>query len=239
MSPALGWPRTHARLVDSTNERARALAAAGAPHGTLVTADEQTAGRGRHGRSWRAEPGSALLLSLVLRYLDPSHAVLPLAAAVAVCEATEEVAPVECRIKWPNDVWIERRKLAGILIEGRPQQGWTVLGIGLNVTTARFPNELRETATSLRLAAPTAGVELEEVLGALLEALARRLCDPPADVLAAWRSRDALRGEPIRWSGGRGTAVGVDDAGALLVDAPEGRLALQAGEVHLEGVGWR
>jgi len=237
VSPALGRPRAHTRLVDSTNERARALAAAGAPHGTLVTADEQSAGRGRHGRSWRAEPGSALLLSLVLRDLDTSDAILPLAAAVAVCEAAEEVAPVECRIKWPNDVWIERRKLAGILIEGRPQQGWTVLGIGLNVTTTRFPGELSETATSLRLAAPGSEGEVDEVLGVLLEALTRWLNHPTAGVLAAWRSRDALRGEPIRWSGGRGTAVGVDDAGALLVETPEGRLALQAGEVHLEGVG--
>ena len=76
---------------------------------------------------------------------------LPLATAVAVCEACEAHAPVECAIKWPNDVWIERRKVAGILIEGRPQEGWAVIGVGLNVSTAReeFPEELRATATSL------------------------------------------------------------------------------------------
>src|SRR4051812_40804958 len=141
----IGQPRVHHRLTDSTNERARALAAAGAPHGTLVTADEQQAGRGRQGRAWSAPPRSAVLMSVVLRELS---ATLPLAAAVAVCEAL----PVDARIKWPNDVWIDGRKVAGILVEARPQEGWAVLGIGLNVATMEFPAELAEMATSLRLA---------------------------------------------------------------------------------------
>ena len=123
----IGHPRVHFRLTDSTNERARVLASAGAPHGTLVTADEQQAGRGRQGRTWSAPPKSAVLMSAVLRELSET---LPLAAAVAVCEAL----PVEAQIKWPNDVWIESRKVAGILVEARPQEGWAVLGIGLNVT---------------------------------------------------------------------------------------------------------
>ena len=223
----IGAPRVHWRRTDSTNERARELAVAGAPHGTLVTAHEQSAGRGRQGRSWAAPAGSALLMSLVLRELDET---LPLAAAVAVCEAL----PVECEIKWPNDVWLARRKLAGILVEGRPQEGWAVLGVGLNVTTAEadFPPELRETATSLH----AAGAELtvEEVLDALLDALERRLADPAADILAAWRSRDALLGERVRWRDGEGAAAGIDDSGALLVDTADGRRALHAGEVHLK-----
>ena len=144
----IGSPRVHHRLTDSTNERAKTLADAGAPHGTLVTADEQKAGRGRQGRAWTAPPGSAVLMSLVLRDLDERHALLPLAAAVAACEAL----PVDAAIKWPNDVWIDRRKVAGILVEGRPQDCWAVLGIGLNVTTESFPPELAEIATSLRLA---------------------------------------------------------------------------------------
>ena len=102
----IGSPRAHLRLADSTNERAKLLAAAGAPHGTLVTADEQSAGHGRQGRAWSAPPGSAVLMSLAVRDPEP---VLPLAAAVAVCEAV----PARCEIKWPNDVWLERRKLAG------------------------------------------------------------------------------------------------------------------------------
>ena len=124
----IGSPRVHHRLTDSTNERAKQLAAAGAPHGTMVTADEQTAGRGRQGRVWTAPPRSAVLMSVVLRELDER---LPLTAAVAVCDAL----PVEAAIKWPNDVWIEGRKVAGILVEGRPQEGWAVLGVGVNVTT--------------------------------------------------------------------------------------------------------
>ena len=128
----IGTPRVHFRLTDSTNERARALAASGAPHGTLVTADEQQAGRGRQGRVWTAPPRSAVLMSVVLRELSET---LPLAAAVAVSEAL----PLETRIKWPNDVWIDGRKVAGILVEGRPQEGWAVLGIGLNVTTRGVP----------------------------------------------------------------------------------------------------
>ena len=220
----IGVPRVHHRLTDSTNERARALAAAGAPHGTVVTADEQAAGRGRQGRVWAAAPGSAVLMSLVLRDVRDS---LPLAAAVAVCEAV----PLPATIKWPNDVLVEGRKLAGILVEGRPQEGWAVLGLGLNVTTAEFPGELAGRATSLRLA----GVETgrEEVLRDLLRQLAAWLSRPLDDVLEAWRARDTLRGRRVRWRGGEGTAAGVDAAGALLVDTGDGRQALQAGEVHL------
>lgn len=225
---ALGLPRVHHRVTDSTNERAKDLAAAGAPHGTLVTADEQTAGRGRQGRSWLAEPGSALLLSLVVRDLDERSSLLPLATAVAVCEAAEACAPVRCAIKWPNDVWVEGRKLAGILVEGRPQQGWAVVGVGLNVSGS--PAELGEMATSLGLPAPGA------VLDELLAALDRRLAEPPEPMLSAWRERDALLGRRISWRESEGTAAGVDDTGALLVDTGEGRVALQAGEVHLSQV---
>ena len=230
----IGTPRLHHRLTDSTNERARELAASGAPHGTLVTADEQSAGRGRQGRLWTAPARSAVLMSLVLRGLEERHWSLPLAAAVAVCEAAERTVPLACGIKWPNDVWVERRKLAGILVEGRPQEGWAVIGIGMNVTTAagELPGELRETATSLAMATGAAP-PLEEVLTALLGTLERRLEDPPAEILAAWRSRDALSGERIRWRDGEGVAVGIDEAGALLVDTDHGRAALDAGEVHL------
>jgi BirA family biotin operon repressor/biotin-[acetyl-CoA-carboxylase] ligase len=106
-----------------------------------------------------------------------------------------------------------------------------VLGIGLNVTTEEFPPELRDSATSLRLE----GVETdtESILAALLAALERRLEDEPAELLSAWRERDALRGRQVRWRDGEGTAAGIDDTGALLVDTEDGRVALEAGEVHL------
>lgn len=222
----IGLPRVHWRLTDSTNERAKGLAAGGAPHGTLVTADEQSAGRGRQGRVWTAPPRSAVLMSLVVR--DPGE-ILPLVAAVAICDAL----PVECAIKWPNDVWIDHRKLAGILVEGRPQQGWAVVGVGLNVATTEFPEGLRESATSLRLV----GVDTDPdaVLDAVLVSLDRWLHAPQATVLEAWSERDALLTERVRWATGEGTAAGIDDSGALLVDTEEGRITLEAGEIHLLG----
>jgi BirA family transcriptional regulator, biotin operon repressor / biotin---[acetyl-CoA-carboxylase] ligase len=220
----IGSPRVHHRVTDSTNERGKELALAGAPHGTLVTADEQTAGRGRQGREWTAPPRSALLMSVVLRELDE---ILPLAAAVAVAEAVGG----ETTIKWPNDIWIDGRKVAGILVEGRPQEGWAVLGIGLNVTTEEFPAELAETATSLRLVGLTRSPE--DVLRDVLSSLDAWLGAPPTRVLGAWRERDALRGQRVRWSDGEGVAGGIDDSGALMVETATGPIVLDAGEVHL------
>jgi BirA family biotin operon repressor/biotin-[acetyl-CoA-carboxylase] ligase len=229
----IGSPHVHHRVTDSTNARARALAAAGAPHGTLVTAAEQTAGRGRQGRQWSAAPGEALLMSMLVRDVRPTTALLPLAAAVAVSEACEALGARRALIKWPNDVWIDRRKVAGILLEGRPQEGWAVIGIGLNVATREFPPELSETATSLALAGARATVD--DARAALVPALDRWTTAPPAQVLEAWRVRDALRGERVRWQRGEGTAAGIADSGALVVDTDDGeRVELDAGEVHLQ-----
>jgi BirA family biotin operon repressor/biotin-[acetyl-CoA-carboxylase] ligase len=222
---ALGTPRLHLRATGSTNERARELAWAGAPHGTLVTASEQTAGRGRQGRTWAAPPGRALLMSLVLREHGP---LLSLAAAVAVCD----VAGPQARIKWPNDVLLGDRKVAGILAEGRPQEGWLVLGIGVNVAVreADLPPEVRPIAASLGLE-PAA---VEGVLERLLAALQDRCAQGPADLLADYAALDALRGREISWRAGHGVAAGIDAEGRLLVDPPDGaRVALSAGEVHL------
>jgi BirA family biotin operon repressor/biotin-[acetyl-CoA-carboxylase] ligase len=230
----IGIPRAHFRVTDSTNERAKELADSGAPHGTLVTADEQTAGRGRQGRTWSASARSSLLLSLIVRGLEERHALLPLAAAVAVCEALPDL---DCRIKWPNDVWVERRKLSGILLEGRPQEGWAVIGIGLNVNVRLedLPEELRATATSVAIAAGKER-ELEDVLRALVRALDRWIAAPQDEVLSAWRKRDALLGEKVSWDGGEGRAAGIDNSGALLVETADGVLELNAGEIHLSGL---
>jgi BirA family transcriptional regulator, biotin operon repressor / biotin---[acetyl-CoA-carboxylase] ligase len=221
----LGRPRLHLRATSSTNDRARALAAAGAPHGTLVTAGEQTAGRGRQGRTWSAPPGRALLCSLVLRDYDP---LLPLRAGLAVADLAGDAA----RVKWPNDVLVDGRKVAGILVEARPQDGWAVLGIGVNVAVdlADLPPELGDRAGTLGRAPG----EVEAALTELLAALENRLAEPPAAALDALRARDALRDRPVRWADGEGTGAGIDDAGALLVRLPGGELVtLDAGEVHL------
>jgi BirA family transcriptional regulator, biotin operon repressor / biotin---[acetyl-CoA-carboxylase] ligase len=247
VSERLGRPRLHLRRTDSTNSRARELALAGAPHGSLVTAAEQTAGRGRQGRSWWAPAGSSLLMSLLLRAPMPGvggppagsdrlPSLLPLIAAVAVCE----VAGEEARIKWPNDVVVERpgglAKLAGILVEGRPQEGWAVLGIGLNVAVdvEALPREVGHAAASMA----RTPAEVEPTLELLLVALERRLAQPARATLEAWRARDALLGRTVAWAGGRGRAEGVDGAGRLVVALEGGgRAELDAGEVHLEGSG--
>jgi BirA family biotin operon repressor/biotin-[acetyl-CoA-carboxylase] ligase len=221
---SLGFPRIHFRLVDSTNERARALAAAGAPHGTLVTADAQTSGRGRQGRVWSAPPGQALLCSLVVR--EPPR-LLPLATGAAVAA----IAGSEARIKWPNDVLVDGRKVAGILVEARPQGRWAVVGIGVNVavSVAELPAELRDRAGTLSYE-PRA---LEGWLDRLLEALSRWIEASEEEVLAYVRERDALFGRPVHWSGGSGTGAGIDGDGRLVVAAEGGQVALEAGEVHL------
>jgi BirA family biotin operon repressor/biotin-[acetyl-CoA-carboxylase] ligase len=223
----LGRPRLHLRETTSTNDRARELAIAGAPHGTVVTAGVQTAGRGRQGRTWTAPPGSALLLSLILREADP---LLPLRAGLAVAD----LAGPEARVKWPNDVLVEGRKVAGILVEGRPQQGWAALGIGVNVAldVSALPPEARERAGTLGRRPE----ELESALAELLGALERRLAAPPDAVLADLRERDALYGRTVAWASGTGTATGIDGGGGLRVRLAEGlEKVLDAGEVHLSG----
>jgi len=221
----LGRPRLHLRSVGSTNERARELAEAGAPHGTAVTAGEQTAGRGRQGRGWSTPPGSAIALSLVIRDPDP---LLSLRAGLAVAD----LAGAGARVKWPNDVLLDGRKVAGVLVEGRPQAGWAVLGIGVNAALdlELLPEELRGVAGTLGLAPR----ELPRALDELLRALEARLAEPGDATLAALRERDALLGKPVRWDGGEGLGAGIDDAGALLVHLPDGTTtALSAGEVTL------
>jgi BirA family biotin operon repressor/biotin-[acetyl-CoA-carboxylase] ligase len=251
---SFGHPHRHYTSTDSTNSRARELAAAGGPHGTVVTASEQTAGRGRQGRTWTAPPNKALLYSAIVRPLEEGHMMLPLAVPLAVCEAAEELNPeLTCKVKWPNDIHVEGRKLAGVLIEARPQDGWAVIGVGLNlsISTEEFPTELQATAISLfdpcdkgggrgsagpspLLSAgppPSAPSSAAEVLSQHLDNWVQA---EPDEVLATWRERDALRGREVEWEGGSGVADGVDDRGYLVVITPSGdRVTVGAGEVHL------
>jgi BirA family biotin operon repressor/biotin-[acetyl-CoA-carboxylase] ligase len=250
---SFGSPHRHYRVTDSTNDRARGLVEAGAPGGTVVTAREQTAGRGRVGRVWTAPEGKALLYSAALRPLDERHLLLPLSVPLAVCAAAEELQPgAECQVKWPNDIWLEGRKLSGILIEARPQDGWAVIGVGLNLTIApeEFPADLRQPAISLFGTLGGTRGESRRSLPAVAPAglppgpstaaaelnrqLAHWVYADHDEVLSEWRRRDGLRGREVAWEDGSGVADGIDDRGNLVVVVPGGdRVSLGAGEVSL------
>lgn len=229
-----GHPHVHLRKTGSTNDIAKVLALNNAPSGTIVTAGDQTAGRGRQGRTWSAPSGGSLLFSLLIRPFTTARRLAPLAVAIAVAEASEQVAEVRCQIKWPNDVWVEGRKVAGILLEARPEtdpgDSWLVIGIGINaaVDLADLPAELRTTAATLGLESPA------QLLDPLLNSLAHWLDAPANRVLPAWRARDALVGRQVRSTVGSGVGSGIDDDGNLLVRETDGSIRrLVSGEAHL------
>ena len=229
MTGPLGHPRLHLREVDSTNARASRLAEAHAPSGTLVTAAYQSAGRGRLGRTWVAPPGTALLMSVVVR---PVPVLLPLRAAIAVAAA---IGP-EAAIKWPNDVLVAGRKVSGILVEGRPQEGWAVVGVGVNVALPDAELPPAERTPPGTLGRPPKAIE--PLLEAVLAGLGAQLEAPVDAVLEAWRERDALLGQRVTWASGAGVAAGIDDLGRLRVRRDDGgEEALGAGEVSLEPSG--
>jgi BirA family biotin operon repressor/biotin-[acetyl-CoA-carboxylase] ligase len=236
---SLGEPRHHFEEIGSTNDEAKRLADEGAPHGTTVTARHQLSGRGRQGRAWFAPPGQALLVSVIIRE-QPDPTRLPLAAAVAVAKTVGGGA----QIKWPNDVVFVAptpggplRKVAGILCEGRPALGWSIIGIGLNAALdlGAVPAELAPRVASMGRTPE----ELDDVLAVLLTELQAAIALPFDDLLAEWAARDVLLGARVDWeiAGGRtgsGSAQGVDERGRLRVIDDAGQLELlDAGEVHL------
>jgi BirA family biotin operon repressor/biotin-[acetyl-CoA-carboxylase] ligase len=227
----IGRPHRHFRTIGSTNDVARSLAEVGCVSGTLVTSEEQTAGRGRQGRPWQTPAGAALAWSMVLRRSIEVPGTLPLQVGVAVCEAVESLGVQRAQVKWPNDVWVEGRKCAGILVEARPRDGWAVIGIGLNlaISEADLPGELRGRVTSVGH-----GADIRSATAALSEALGRRLEMPVEETLGEFSARDGLRGRQVAWDEGSGAAAGIDSSGNLLVESRVGCLtALSAGEVHL------
>lgn len=225
---ALEW---HAEL-GSTNDRVKALARDGAPAWTAVLADVQAGGRGRQGRRW-VSPAGGLYVSVLLRPQFPQLSLLPLAAGVAVSEAAAELG-VATELKWPNDVQVSGRKLAGILAEAASSPSgveWVALGIGVNVAAnaSAFPEHLRGTTASLAEAG--AAPALAEVAAAVLCALTvwyDAVASSPAAVVAAWRRRAvAWWGEAVEIQTGtetlRGRLLDVDDEGALLLAGTDGR----------------
>jgi len=220
--------------VTSTQELAAALAREGAAAGTVVTARHQTGGRGRRGRSWWDAPGRSLLLSVLLRPPGPVAQTpqLSLVAALAIADALATAAALRARIRWPNDVFVDDRKICGILPEavsgdGR-SVGHVILGLGINVNQTEFPDALATRATSIRLLTgrPYELVPLRRmVLEALDQRYARWLAGGFAAVRAECRRCSSTLGERVRADGGvEGVAVDIAEDGALLVDTGGGVL---------------
>lgn len=198
------------------------LAARGAPHGSAVIADEQTAGQGRLGRVWHSEKGSGLYVSIVLR-VEPAP-ILTLALGLATVEAIAAVTGLECDLRWPNDVMSRDKKLAGILVQLHDSAA--IAGIGINVNHQSFPPEIAAEATALRIETGR-DHSREELLGALLPA-----ADSFCGMLAAGRRDDILRlfarrssyatGRRVRAGKLTGTTAGIDESGFLILRQDDG-----------------
>jgi BirA family biotin operon repressor/biotin-[acetyl-CoA-carboxylase] ligase len=231
----IGEPRLHEPECESTQ---LLLLGSGLPEGAVATTDHQTGGRGRLGRSWVEAPGTAVLVSVLLRPPPERRAPeLSLVAAVAVALAVEEATTLAAQIKWPNDVMLSRRKVAGILAEMRG--GEVVVGIGLNVnqTRGQLPADARTPAASLRT---VTGREHDRA--ALLDLVLARL----DGCYEAWRagglgavyddlgSRDFLRGRRVRHEGAEAVATMIDREGRLVLELASGdQRAVESGEVEL------
>ena len=233
--------------IGSTNERALELAAAGEPEGGLVVAEEQTEGRGRRDRSWASSPSLGIYASLILRPAIPAPRapLLTFMAAIATADALNEIPGLKARIKWPNDVTVSGRKIAGVLGEVRgsdPEVREMVVGIGVNVhhRESDFPPELVARATSVRLATGR-GWDRAALLARLLEdfeqGYTRALRDGPGTLLRDWQSLSALQpGDPVRVLGPAGPAQGafsgIDEEGGLRLVVDGGRtLRVPFGEI--------
>lgn len=234
----------------STQEVARSLAAHGAPQGTVIIAERQSAGRGRMGRGWHSPPGVNLYMTVVLRPRIALSEVarLSIVAGVAMAEAIETVAPGIVQLKWPNDVWLRGRKAGGIIAEAvtdqRSRLACVLLGIGLNLNLQleQIPADLRERATSV-LIATGKRCDRAAVANSLFLRLDSRYMETETrgfeSVREAWERYSALTGKQVTVvdAGTRflGTVAGFDSDGALLLDTAEGRRRIVAGDVTLEG----
>ena len=238
LSPPLAGPVVWASETGSTNDDLTMRARDGAPEGTIVGADRQSAGRGRRGRAWVADRGDALLVSVLLRppVAPVDVALLPLVVAVGAADALGD----DARIVWPNDILVGGRKVAGILCEMSADQervAWAVAGIGVNVRAAPPLDDARWTPGALADAGPAP--PRADLLVALMEGIGRRyaawIADGPTGIVAAFAARDALVGHGVTVSLGDedvvGTCAGTDELGRLRIVTAAGERLLGAGEV--------
>ncbi|XXX80566.1 biotin--[acetyl-CoA-carboxylase] ligase [Sorangium sp. So ce134] len=250
LGASLGRPLAVTAETASTNDDARSAAAAGAPHGAAFLADAQTQGRGRGGRAWHSPPGENLYLSVVLRPGLPASSVAPIALVMGLAVASvvdRRLAPrsrlgggAEVRLKWPNDVLVGGRKLAGILVEAQLRGdavSSVIVGVGLNVHASSFPPELSGRATSLAmLGIDDVPRELlaAELLQAIGDAAARFEAGRLAPFAEDLARMDWLRGRRVEIAGVAGVAAGIDPEGHLLIRGEDGVLrAVAAGEVSV------
>ncbi|MGN0758279.1 MAG: biotin--[acetyl-CoA-carboxylase] ligase [Candidatus Ventricola sp.] len=232
--------------VDSTNRRARQLAAEGAPHGTLVIADEQTAGRGRRGRGWISPAGEGVFMSLILRpQSHPSEvARLSMQTALAVALSIAQTTGLDARIKWPNDIVCGGRKVCGMLLEMNADEQAVhdvVAGIGINVHQTQFAPEIEKTASSLDLLSGQR-VCRAALVRAFLEAFERaEALAAQGALMDAYRARSATLGQRVQViapaGSFTGTALEVTDSGSLIVEDEEGqRREVLAADVSVRGL---
>jgi BirA family biotin operon repressor/biotin-[acetyl-CoA-carboxylase] ligase len=244
LGSALGRPMVIVSTTTSTNDLASRAAREGATHGATWVAERQTAGRGRRGHAWVSPAGEGLLFSVLVRVTCAPARIPPMAlvAGLAVRDAVAQAAPgAIVAVKWPNDVLVEGRKLAGVLVEAvtvGARVEAIVVGVGINVHTRAFPENLADRATSVALVSSTPP-DRASILANVLASLDRDLHVVVGRGLGLLRGRleraDTLRGRRVRSDAGdEGVASGIDDDGRLLVRRPDGVLARwSAGEVHL------
>jgi BirA family transcriptional regulator, biotin operon repressor / biotin---[acetyl-CoA-carboxylase] ligase len=237
---AVGRRLLYRDTVDTTMLLARSEADAGAPHGTLVLAEEQTAGRGRHGRTFYSPPAENLYFTLILRTPLEMHRRLPVATPLAVVLAIQAEG-VEARIKWPNDIWVEGRKLCGMLIDAEisAEGGLAFVGIGINVNGDPSLNpELRDTATSVAGELGHA-VSREVILAHVCNELERALDLEKAGLAEAYRAASMVLGRritvhPVAGEPYEALAAGIEDDGGLRIQRDDGREeTLLAAEVSI------
>ncbi len=232
------------RSTGSTMKDAANLAARDEPHGTVVVAEEQTAGIGRHGHSWHSEPGGGLYLSIILRLKLPPRSlpVLTMALGLAAQRAIEDTCEVRCDLRWPNDLILNEKKLAGIMVQST-DKGALIAGIGINVNQTGFPEELHAIATSLRIETGREHAKealLDRVVGECL-IYAEQLGETGAwPILREFEERSSyVRGKSVSVDTGdrtfSGVTVGLDEKGFLLVETADGVETVLAGGVRPAG----
>jgi BirA family biotin operon repressor/biotin-[acetyl-CoA-carboxylase] ligase len=236
----------------STNDTAARLAESGAEEGTIVVAEAQTAGRGRHGRVWFSPAGAGLYVSVIVRpgagMFSDEHpaALLTLTSGVAIAEAVRAVTGLPAHIKWPNDVLIGGRKLAGILTEAAVQAGalqFVIVGFGVNLQRAAYPPQLASRVTSIE-AETSRPPDRAVILAAILATFGERYADLRAGrfdaILAAWRQLAvSMLNAHVEWDSPagvvRGRALDIDRHGALLVNVGGKIERVVAGELRWPG----